>query len=69
MVVAKLLAIVPATPQTAAQAAADQRQAATQNEVQDFAAAVRTAARDVIKPRVDYARARAALGVEQGPGQ
>ena len=69
VVVAKLQAIVAATPQTAAQATADQRQAATQTEVQDFAAAVRTAARDIIRPRVDYARARQALGVDQGPGQ
>ena len=67
--IAKLETIVPATPQTAAQATADARQAATQGEAQDFAAAVRTAARAIIKPRVDYARARSALGVDQGPDQ
>ena len=60
-VVAKLQAMVSATPQAAAQATADQRDAATKSEVQDFAAAVRVAARDAIKPRIDYARARQAL--------
>ena len=48
--VARLQAVVPATVQGAAQAAADGREAATQAEVQDFAAAVRTAATEVIKP-------------------
>ncbi len=67
VVVAKLTALVPATAQTAAQAAADQRQAATQGMVQDFAAAVRNGARDIIKPKVDYAKARQALGVDQAP--
>ncbi len=62
LVVAKLQAVVPATAQSAAQAAADQRQAATQGMVQDFAAAVRNSARDIIKPRVDYAKARQAIG-------
>ena len=60
-VVARLQAIVSATPQGAAQATADQRDAATKSEVQDFAAAVRVAARDAVKPRVDYAKARQAL--------
>ncbi|WP_174300005.1 SurA N-terminal domain-containing protein [Caulobacter sp. S45] len=68
VVIAKLQAVVPATAQTAAQAAADQRQATNQSMVQDFAAAVRNGARDIIKPRVDYAKARQALGVDQGAG-
>ena len=68
MVIAKLQAVVPATAQTSAQTAADQRQAATQGMVQDFAAAVRNGARDIIKPKVDYAKARQALGVDQGAG-
>jgi peptidyl-prolyl cis-trans isomerase D len=60
-VVAKLEAVVPATPQAAAQATANGRDAATQAEVQDFAAAVRSATREVIKPKVDYAKAHQAL--------
>ena len=68
VVIAKLQAVVPATAQSAAQATADQRQAATQGMVQDFAAAVRNGARDIIKPKVDYAKARQALGVDQGAG-
>ncbi len=69
VVVARLQAIVPATAQSSAQAAADQRQAATQGMVQDFAAAVRNGARDIVKPRVDYAKARQALGGgDQGAG-
>ena len=68
VVVAKLQTVSPASAQGSAQTAADQRQAATQSMVQDFAAAVRTAARDVIKPKVDYAKARQALGVEPGLG-
>ncbi len=68
-VIAKLTAIVPATPQSAAQATADQRQAASQALAQDFAVAVRTAARLAIKPKVDYKRAHAALGADPGPAQ
>ncbi len=68
-VIAKLQAIVPATAQGAAQATADQRQAASQALAQDFAVAVRSSARQAIKPRVDYAKARAALGADTGPGQ
>ncbi len=68
VVIAKLAAVIPATAQSAAQAAADQRQAATQGMVQDFAAAVRNGARDIIKPKVDYAKARQAIGVDQGAG-
>ncbi len=59
--VARLQAVVPATAASAAQATANGRDAATQAEVQDFAAAVRTAATDAIKPRIDYNRARQAL--------
>ncbi len=69
VVVAKLQAVIPATAQSAAQAAADQRQAATQGMVQDFAAAVRNGARDIIKPKVNYAKARQAIGGgDQGAG-
>jgi peptidyl-prolyl cis-trans isomerase D len=62
MVVAKLNAVVPASGQQAAQATADARQAASQATVQDFAAAVRAAAAAAIKPKIDYAKARAAVG-------
>ena len=68
VVIAKLQAVVPATAQTSAQTAADLRQAATQSMVQDFAAAVRNGARDIVKPKVDYAKARQALGVDPGAG-
>ena len=68
VVVAKLQAVVPATAQSAAQAAADQRPSATQGMVQDFAAAVRNGARDIVKPKVDYAKVRRALGGDQGAG-
>ena len=66
-VVAKLKTIVPATANASVQAAADQRQAASQSLAQDFASAVRTAATQAIKPKVNYARARQALGVDAGP--
>ena len=68
VMIAKLQAVVPATAQTSAQTAANQRQAATQSMVQDFAAAVRNGARDIVKPKVDYAKARQALGVDPGAG-
>ena len=69
VIVAKLQAIVPATAQGAAQSAADERQATSQGLVQDFAAAVRAAARNAIKPKVNYAKVREALGVGQDQGQ
>jgi len=67
-VVAKLEAIVPAAGPAAAQAAANQQTSMTRSLQQDMSAAARIAARAEIKPRVDYARAHAALG-DAGPAQ
>ena len=61
-VVARLETITPATPQTSAQATADQRQAVSQSTAQDFANALRVAANQAIKPKVNYQKARQALG-------
>jgi peptidyl-prolyl cis-trans isomerase D len=52
----------PAPVQLVAQVAAQQRAAVSASTGQDFSAAVRLAARSVIKPRVDLKRARAAAG-------
>jgi peptidyl-prolyl cis-trans isomerase D len=68
-VVAKLDAIVPASGQAAAQAAANQQVSMSRSLQQDVGAAARLAARTEIKPRVDYAHAHAALGGDAGPAQ
>jgi len=69
VVVAKLDAIVPASGPAAAQAAANQQISMSRSLLQDMGAAARNAARAAIKPRVDYARARAALGGDASPAQ
>jgi peptidyl-prolyl cis-trans isomerase D len=69
VVVAKLDAVVPASGQAAAQAAANQEASMSRSLLQDLGAAARNAARAEIKPRIDYARARAALGGDAGPAQ
>jgi peptidyl-prolyl cis-trans isomerase D len=69
VVVAKLDAVVPASGQAAAQAAANQEASMSRSLLQDLGAAARNAARAQIKPRIDYARARAALGGDAGPAQ
>ncbi len=69
-VVAKVQGAVPASGKDASQSAANLRRDASQSVVQDLAQAVRTAARDMIKPKIDYARARSAAGGgDQGPAQ
>jgi hypothetical protein len=68
-VVAKLDAIVPASGPAAAQAAANQQVTMSRSLLQDMGAAARNAARAAIKPRIDYTRARAALGGDAGPAQ
>jgi peptidyl-prolyl cis-trans isomerase D len=69
MIVAKLEAIVPASGAAAAQAAANQQVSMSRGLLQDMGVAARNAARALIKPRVDYARARAAVGGDASPGQ
>ena len=65
-VMARLEADVPASAQTAAQTAADQRQAVSQAMAQDFANALRLAATQAVKPKINYQKARQALGVDAG---
>ena len=62
VLVARVERIVPASGRGASQIAVNQRRAATQATTQDLAIAVRNAARDSVKPTVDYKRARNALG-------
>jgi peptidyl-prolyl cis-trans isomerase D len=69
VVVAKLESIVPASAQAAAQAAANQQASMSRSLQQDLSAAARIAARAEIKPRIDYARAHAAVGGDAGPAQ
>jgi peptidyl-prolyl cis-trans isomerase D len=69
VVVAKLDGVVAASGPAAAQAAADQQASMSRSLQQDLSAAARIAARAEIKPRIDYARAHAALGGDAGPAQ
>jgi hypothetical protein len=69
IVVAKLEAVVPASGPAAAQAAANQQSSMGRSLQQDLGAAARLAARTEIKPRIDYARAHAALGGDASPAQ
>jgi len=69
VVVAKLEAVVPASGPAAAQAAANQQTNMSRSLQQDVSGAARIAARNEIKPRIDYARAHAALGGDAGPAQ
>jgi peptidyl-prolyl cis-trans isomerase D len=71
VVIAKLDAVVPASGPAAAQAAANQQTSMTRSLQQDLTSAARIGARAEIKPRIDYARAHAALGGggDAGPAQ
>jgi hypothetical protein len=69
VVVAKLEAVIPTSGQAAAQAAANQQTSMSHSLLQDMGAAARNAARAAIKPRIDYARARTALGGDVSPAQ
>jgi peptidyl-prolyl cis-trans isomerase D len=69
VVIAKLEAVVPASGAVAAQAAANQQSSMGRSLQQDLGAAARLAARTEIKPRIDYARAHAALGGDSVPAQ
>jgi hypothetical protein len=62
-VVAKLERITPADPNALARLALGQRPQVTKSLFDDIGQATRTAATAMVKPHVDYARARAALGV------
>jgi peptidyl-prolyl cis-trans isomerase D len=69
VVVAKLDAVVAASGQAAAQTAANQETSMSRSLLQDMGSAARNGARAAIKPRVDYARAHAALVGDAGPAQ
>jgi peptidyl-prolyl cis-trans isomerase D len=69
IVVAKLDAVAPASGTAAAQTAANQQASMSRSLQQDLTVAARLAARTEIKPRIDYARAHAALGGDAGPAQ
>ncbi|MGC1303469.1 MAG: SurA N-terminal domain-containing protein [Caulobacteraceae bacterium] len=69
VVVAKVQGAVAASGKDVSQTAANMRRNASQSVVQDLAVAVRAAARDVVKPKIDYNRARTALGGDQSPAQ
>jgi peptidyl-prolyl cis-trans isomerase D len=69
VVVARLDAVAPASGSTAAQMAANQTVNMGRTVQQDLIAAARNAARAEIKPRIDYARAHAAVGGDAGPAQ
>jgi peptidyl-prolyl cis-trans isomerase D len=62
-VVAKLERITPADPKGLAPLALGQRPQVTKSLFDDIGQATRTAASAMVKPHVDYARARSALGV------
>ncbi len=66
IVVAKLQAAVPASGPADAQTAANQGANMTRSLLQDMGQAARLAARDSIKPRIDYRRAHAAVGGDLG---
>jgi len=70
VVIAKLQAVVPASGAGDAQLAANQSPAMTRSLMQDMGQVARTASRDLVKPKVDYKRARAAVGGgDSGPAQ
>ncbi|WP_158915304.1 peptidylprolyl isomerase [Caulobacter sp. S45] len=69
VLVAKVQGPVAASGKDVSQSAANLRRGASQSVVQDLAAALRTAARDIVKPKIDYKRARAALGGAPSQGQ
>jgi peptidyl-prolyl cis-trans isomerase D len=69
VVVAKLEAVVPASGTADAQLAANQAPAMSRSLLQDMGQVARTASRDLIKPKIDYKRARAAVGGDMAPAQ
>jgi peptidyl-prolyl cis-trans isomerase D len=62
VVVAKLQAVVPASGAADAQQAANQAPAMTRSLLQDMGQVARTASRELVKPKIDLKRARAAVG-------
>ena len=64
LVIAKIDKIGEASPMELAMASPALRSATARSLFQDIAEAVRTAARDRIKPHIDYKRARTALGLD-----
>jgi peptidyl-prolyl cis-trans isomerase D len=66
VIVAKVAAIIPAAGPAAAQAAANQRLTLPRGLLQDIGAETRAGAKALIKPKVDYARAKAAVGGDAG---
>lgn len=69
VVVAKVEAVVAGDPAELAPAVAQQTVALRTTLFNDLGYAARNSARDAIKPKVDYDRARAALGLEPLPAQ
>ena len=67
-VIAKLERIVPASPAALAPLMTAQRDQVSKNLFDDLGQETRAAARALVKPHVDYARARQALGVDAGSG-
>jgi peptidyl-prolyl cis-trans isomerase D len=67
-VVGRLQAVIPGAPAEIARGAAGFRENATLGYQRELVDAVRAAARRVIKPKVDYARAHSAVGGDQGAG-
>jgi len=67
IVVARIDGVVNGDPAELARNVQAQRMALRSNLFGDIGFAIRNAARDAIQPRVDYARARTALGLEAQP--
>ncbi len=65
-VVAKLLKVNPAPPSVLAPVMVSERDQVSKQLFDDFGQAARSAARTLVKPKVDYAKARQALGVDLG---
>jgi len=65
-VVAKLVKIEPADPKAIAPLILSQRDSVSKSLFDDLGQATRAAARALVKPHVDYALARKALGVDPG---
>ena len=67
-VVAQLQKIAPASPASLAPLIVAQRQSVSKSLFEDLGQDTRVAARALVKPRVDYAKARQALGVQPTQG-
>jgi peptidyl-prolyl cis-trans isomerase D len=67
VVVAKVEGVVAGDPMELARGVETQRSTLRNNLFNDIGYAARNAARDAVKPKVDYARARAALSLEPLP--